>query len=188
MKLKKIILGFSVLVLFSAVWATAAPNSWIHVRVDSEQGEKVRVNLPMALISTVLPILEEKKLAHARIQMDGIELGEGRLTVADMREIWASIRSQGSYELANVEKDNQKVKVFLDGGYLRVETLEHANEQVQVRLPVAVVDALLSGPGDELDLMAAVNALAGLGEQQLVEVRSEDSSVKIWIDQSNNGN
>ncbi len=175
--------------LGTAFLATAmgATNSWIHVRVDSEKGEKVRVNVPLALVSTVLPIVQEKGLANTKIRGNHIQLGDSELTISELRQIWRSIRENGSGELANVESDGNRVNVFLDGQYLRVESRKTSHERVHVKVPVNVVDALLSGTGDELDLMAAVSALATLGNQQLVEVQADDSTVKIWIDDKNDG-
>lgn len=174
------------LLAFTALTA-AAPNSWLHVRVDSNEGEKVRVNVPLNLVSTVLPLIKEKHLTHGRLRTNRIALNGGELTVDDLRQIWASIKSSGSYELANIETSDANIHVVLDGDYLTVESLEGSREQVHVKVPVAVVDALLSGDGDELDVLAAVEALERLGGQQLVMVEADDSTVKIWIDQKSEG-
>ncbi len=190
MRRLKMTLKLSALALFGTAFLTTAmgaTNSWIHVRVDSQKGEKVRVNVPLALVSTVLPIVQEKGLADTKIRGKHIQFGDSDLTVSDLRQIWRSIRENGSGELANVEADGNQVNVFLDGQYLRVESRESSNERVHVKVPVTVVDALLSGSGDELDLMAAVSALATLGNEQLVEVQADDSTVKIWIDDKNDG-
>lgn len=190
MKQTKLTLKLSLLTLVGMAFLTGAmgaTNSWIHVRVDSEKGEKVRVNVPMSLVSTVLPIVQEKGLANTKIHGNHIQLGNSELTIGELREIWNSLRQNGSGELANVETEDNKVNVFMDGQYLRVESSEGSGEKVHVKVPVNVVDALLSGTGDELDLMAAVNALAELGDQQLVEVQADNSTVKIWIDSKNDG-
>jgi hypothetical protein len=51
-----------------------------------------------------------------------------------------------------------------------------------------VVSALLSGNGDEINLEAAFEALARHGQGELLTVRSDDETVRIWIDQQSEGN
>jgi hypothetical protein len=55
-------------------------------------------------------------------------------------------------------------------------------ETVDVSVPLTVVDALLSGGTDELDLVAAVRALGTLGDTVLVTVEDQKSKVRIWVD------
>ncbi len=54
---------------------------------------------------------------------------------------------------------------------------------VDVKVPQAVVEALLSGEGDEIDLAAAIRALAARGEGELVTVDNKDAKVRVWVDQ-----
>jgi len=59
---------------------------------------------------------------------------------------------------------------------------------VRVRFPLDVVDALLSGGENELDLIAALDALADHGGGDLVTVESDDESIRVWIDTDADGN
>jgi hypothetical protein len=47
-----------------------------------------------------------------------------------------------------------------------------------------VVEALLSTETEELDLLAAVHALAKYGDSQLVSIVSDDAKVRVWVDGS----
>ena len=58
-------------------------------------------------------------------------------------------------------------------------------EKVDVKLPLPVVDALLSGPDDELNFVAAVRALKESGDGELVAVTDRSTVVRIWIDGKN---
>jgi len=58
-------------------------------------------------------------------------------------------------------------------------------EKVDVKLPLPVVDALLSGPDDELNFPAAVKALKERGDGELVAVTDRSTVVRIWIDGRN---
>ncbi len=49
-------------------------------------------------------------------------------------------------------------------------------------MPFAVVDALLSGDEDKLDIEAAIHALVQEGEGELVTVTSDKDNVRVWVD------
>ena len=55
--------------------------------------------------------------------------------------------------------------------------------EVQIRVPVRVVDALLSGTGETLDVRAAIQELASL-RGEMVQVIQPDSRIRVWIDES----
>ena len=58
--------------------------------------------------------------------------------------------------------------------------------RVDVKIPMKVVEALLSAGKDELDLVAALRALsAHSGDTELVSVKSDDSTVRVWLDSKN---
>jgi hypothetical protein len=48
-----------------------------------------------------------------------------------------------------------------------------------------VVDALLSAGKDELDILAALKALSAHGDTDLVTVKDEENTVRVWIDSKN---
>jgi hypothetical protein len=48
-----------------------------------------------------------------------------------------------------------------------------------------VVDALFSPDKDELDLIAGLHALAAQGDTELVSVKDEENTVRVWVDSKN---
>jgi len=56
---------------------------------------------------------------------------------------------------------------------------------VEVKVPMKVVDALFSAGKDELDVVAALRALSGNGDTELVNVKDSENTVHIWIDSRN---
>jgi hypothetical protein len=48
-----------------------------------------------------------------------------------------------------------------------------------------VVDALFSAGKDELDIVAALRALSAHGDTELVSVKSDDNTVRVWLDSKN---
>jgi hypothetical protein len=65
---------------------------------------------------------------------------------------------------------------------VRVQDREDG-DQVHVDVPTAVVDALLSAPGDELNVRAAMDELKRM-KGEIVRVKDKDSTVRVWIDES----
>ena len=62
----------------------------------------------------------------------------------------------------------------------------YERSRVDVKIPMKVVEALLSAGKDELDLVAALRALSAHGgDTELVSVKSDDSTVRVWLDSKN---
>jgi hypothetical protein len=55
--------------------------------------------------------------------------------------------------------------------------------EVQIRVPVSVVDALLSGTGETLDVRGAIQELSAL-RGEMVQVIQPDGRIRVWIDES----
>jgi hypothetical protein len=79
------------------------------------------------------------------------------------------------------------VRVAKAGGYLLVKVQEGKgkSEKVDIKIPFSVVEALLSGEQDELDVLAAVRALSAHGDTELVTVTDKSETVRIWVDSKN---
>ena len=61
------------------------------------------------------------------------------------------------------------------------------DQNVEVRVPMTVVNALLAPGNDELDLVGASRALAASGATELVNVKDGSNTVRVWLDSSNTG-
>jgi len=58
--------------------------------------------------------------------------------------------------------------------------------RVEVKIPMKVVDALFSAGKDELDIVAALRALSAHGgDTELVSVKSDQNTVRVWLDSKN---
>jgi len=57
--------------------------------------------------------------------------------------------------------------------------------KVEIKVPMKVVEALLSAGKDELDVLAALRALSAHGDTELVTVKDAESEVRVWIDSKN---
>jgi len=182
MRKKSLILSAALLVLLAGV-TTAASKLWVHVHVeDATKEETVKINLPISVIETMLPIVEQKKLRDGHIK-----LNDSEFRVEDLRKVWNDIRDEGDMEFISVQGRDKNVRVFIEGNYLLVQPEEKDKSKVDIRIPLKVVDAMLSGKGDELNLTAAVKALRDSGVRDIITVKDEDTSVRVWIDDKNLG-
>jgi hypothetical protein len=164
--------------------AAAATGQWLHVAVDEHgpDGSNVRVNVPIDLVTKVLPLIRHEDLADGKVKL---HLGQEEMSATDLRAIWEAVRSSRDGEYVTVDGPKDKVRVAKRGEFLLVEAAEtgEKTEKVDVKIPVAVVDALFSGTEkDELNLTAAVEALARHGGGDFVTVESDDAHIRIWID------
>ena len=175
----KIIPAFLVAVLGLAAAATAT-DLWLHVRVEETGGAKVKVNVPASMVEKAIAMVPEEHLSHGRIQLaDCCE----HMSPAELRELWQEIKNSPDMTFVTVEEDDESVRVWKEEGYLKVHVIDQGRgDQVDVQVPLAVVDALLSGEGDELNLEAAIHALVDQGQGELVTVRGEDETVRVWVD------
>jgi len=81
------------------------------------------------------------------------------------------------------EEDGDHVTVARKGDMVQVRVEDRGDgDQVRVDVPTAVVDALLSAPGQELNVRAAMAELRKM-KGEIVSVKDKDSTVHVWIDE-----
>jgi hypothetical protein len=154
---------------------------FIHVEVREAGGEEgsVNINLPLALAQVALATMQETVDQHARMTFD-----KGELKVSDLRKMWRAMRDAGDTEFVTVQEAGETVRIYREGEMVFVKVNEgDAKDKVRIQVPVGVMDALLSGEGEELDLAAAIDKLGSMGKGELVRIEEEaGDSVRIWID------
>jgi hypothetical protein len=133
------------------------------------------------VIEAAAPLASGEWAKHAKIQ------GPSGLDKAQLRAMWTAAKEAGDSEFVKVESEGDHVRVARVGGRLvvRVDQAGAKGDRVTVEIPGEVADALLSGPGDQLDFVAALNALKRAGNMQLVSVESAKDKVRIWVDDRN---
>jgi hypothetical protein len=133
------------------------------------------------VVRAVLEVSPEKLFAHGRAHFPQ----GGDLKVSDLRRIWRELRDTGEAELLSAEEGDEVVRVSKRQGRLQIRADKRSGKEVvRVDVPVPVVDALLSGEGEELNLRQAFVELEKL-RGDIVRVEEEGSRVRIWIDESN---
>jgi len=159
--------------------------AWLHVRVEEprpgSRGSRVHVNLPMAAVEAALQAVPDAVASEGRFHFG--RHGRG-MEISEFRRLWQELKGAGDAELVSVDDDDEHVSVSRKGDLLQVRVQEHGErETVYVDVPAAVVDALFSGSGEELNVRAAVAELR-TRRGDVVRVNDRNSTVRIWIDDS----
>ncbi len=194
--MRRILSALTILVWLGSATAALAAERWVHVKVNEtgEDGERVRVNFPLSLAEKILPTINAHKLHNGKVTVDEHDFKE-----VDLRALLDAVRTAQDNEYVTVESKHENVRVAKSGGFMLIKVREtpHPSKKekesgatpkvhtVDVKIPFTVVNALLSGEKDELDLVAGLRALGQYDNLELVTVNDEDSSVRIWIDTQN---
>lgn len=162
--------------------ASATPDRWIHVRIHKpgNSTESVRVNLPIGVARAVLPLIQKELDANMELEAEGLK-------IQDLREAWKELREARGADLVTIDSDDAKIRVTMERDQVLVRTAEGSEAEIDVRLPVDVVDALLSAEGERLDITAAFEALMRSPRLDLVSVRKGEDRVRVWIDERADG-
>jgi hypothetical protein len=158
--------------------------AWVHVRVEEgPRQSKVSVNLPVSVVDAALEAAPEEIMSHGHIHLG--RMGRHDLTVSDLRRAWNEMKATGDAEFATVEEEDQKVRIARAGNLMLIHVDKtDGEESVRVEVPIQVVDALFSGQGEELNLRAGFAELKKR-RGDIVRVKDNHSTVRIWIDEGN---
>jgi hypothetical protein len=189
---------------------------WLHVRVvnTDDKNETVRVNIPLDLAEKILPTINKERLHNGKVRIDEAQIHGD----VDLHALMDAIRTSKDGEFVTVQGSENDVRVAKEGGRLIVHVTDksghglhhhHAkhsdadksdddkeeakNEKhdvstVEIMIPMKVIDALFSAGKDELDLVAALHALSAQGDVELVSVKSDENTVRVWLDSKNVSN
>jgi hypothetical protein len=173
--------------------SSKASDRWLHVRVVStdSKNETVRVNVPLDMAEKVLPAINKDRLHNGKVHFSDADMNG-----VDLKTLLDAVRTAKDGEFVTVQSNDSDVRVAKQNGYMLVHvTDKHAGaskdskpserSRVDVKIPMKVVDALFSAGKDELDLVAALRVLSLHGDTELVSVKSDDNTVRIWLDSKN---
>jgi hypothetical protein len=177
----------------------ASAEPWLHVKVveTDRDAETVRVNVPLSLVEALVPLMDhahdgddadddaaDNTDHHSRRHHHGMSINDHDITPAEMRALLEAVRQAEDGEYVAVDGVDEKVRVTKSGGLFLVDVKDRGEEreQVQVKIRMEVLEALLSGGKDELNFQAAAKSLRNYAGEDLVTVVSKDETVRIWID------
>lgn len=171
--------------LFATGSAQAGDTRWIHIFVQDGPDEEVRLNVPISLVRAILPLIDEDGISHGKIMIEDADI-----PVEVLRQVWDEVRKIDSGEFVKVDTPDEDVRISKEGDELLITVLDEKDDtNVTVRLHESIIAALLSSEKEnELDLMAAIEALDTKMRGDLVSVQDEETMVRIWVDDTNEGN
>ncbi|MCY4637289.1 MAG: hypothetical protein OXG04_22790 [Acidobacteria bacterium] len=151
---------------------------------DGQEGAdfNVNINVPLAAVEPLLRLVPHDILSEGRLAMGDRDVP---VDVAAMRGLWGAISDIGDAEFLTVDSEDETVSISRTGDQILVQMAEcdeNGGETVDIRLPVVVLDALLSGDDETLDVGAAVEHLADL-RGDIVRVSGDDHQLRVWIDE-----
>ena len=163
----------------SRAQSSNAVTPWLHVRVEEpSKRSRVHLNLPMPAVEAAL------KAAPDSVALDGGTPLGGNMNLDRFRRLWKDLETAGDAEIAAVEQGDARQHISKKGGRLLIHLQDDTEPKtVDVDVPGAVVDALFSGTGQELNIRAAVAHLR-TARGDVVRVHGRDSTVRIWIDET----
>lgn len=171
---------FLCVALLALLAGAASADPWIHLQVEEGHGgDRVSVNLPISLMRAAVNMIPDDVNADIELEFDDVDFDWH-----EMRAFWDEVKRAPEMTFVTVETRDEHIAVRKEGNMLVIRTTE-SNEygaEVDMQLPTAVVDALLSGPEGRFDFAAALDALVDYGPGQLMTVRDGDDRVRIWID------
>jgi hypothetical protein len=181
------ILGSALLVAaLTAGQAKAAGDLWIHVKVDGhgEKDERVSVNMPLSMVRNLSGMMSDEEHHPGRMRIHDHDYN-----VSELRRAWREIERGPDANFITVKDPDSDVKIAKRGDYLEMRAVDRRGkrEEVEARVPLPVVSALLAGDGDEINLDAALDELARHGQGEILTVHSDDETVHIWIDRESEG-
>jgi hypothetical protein len=194
----RLVLGGAILavaLLAGSAFKVQAQSSqrWLHVRVDNpdDKGEMVRVNVPIALAELLVSSVDHDQLHHGHVNIGR----HADLNGVDLRAMLDAVRTSPDGEFVSVKNRDQDIRVSKQNGYLLVHVIDsnrkndRDRQEVQIRVPLTVVEALVASSkgGDDLDIGAALRALAAHGDTDLVNVKDGHQTVHVWLDSKNDG-
>ncbi len=177
--------------------SSAKSDQWLHVRVvnSDDRGQTVKINVPLELAENVLPAINKEQLHNGKLKIEQAHMND-----VDLHALMSAVRNAKDGQYVTVTGGDQDVRVSKQGDRLMVHVEDknkdknngkHGDKakssEVEIKIPMRVIDALLSAGKDELDVVAGLHALAAQGDTELVSVKSEDSTVRIWLDSKNGG-
>lgn len=187
----------------------------VRVIATDGRGETVRVNVPLDMAEKILPAINKDRLHDGKVhftgaECDGVDLKaimdavrtskDGEFVTVQADDSDVRVAKQSGYLVIHVTDKSgrhhfhhrhdadasvQDDKSDKSAKPEKAETASTHESKVDVKVPMKVVDALFSAGKDELDLGAALRVLATFGDTELVTVKADDATVRVWLDSKN---
>jgi hypothetical protein len=169
----------AVALLLSTAAIAEDTTRWVNVHVtENSSGTNVEVHLPLNLVLTVLRNVDVENFhgGHVDLELDDMDI--------NFPEIFQAMKDAPDGEFVTVTSDEADVNVRKVGGTLHVSVNQKEDEmaQVEVTVPMTMMDALSFGEENTLDVLALLESFDNLPNGELVKVTSNEANVRVWIE------
>jgi len=177
----KVVTLIAVAALLAAPTAYAGDETrWVNVHVtENSSNTNVEVHLPLNLVLTVLRNVDVENFhgGHVDLELDDdMDI--------NFPEIMAAVKDAPDGQFVTVTSDEADVSVHKQAGTLFVTVNQKEDEmaQVEVTMPMEMMDALTFGEENTLDVAALLQSFDKLPNGELVKVTSNEANVRVWIE------
>ena len=177
----------SLIALVAVVALVAAPAAiaqdstrWVNVTVtENSSNTNVEVHLPLNLVLTVLQNVDVENFHKGHVDLEFEEDMD-----IDFPEILAAVKDAPDGKFVTVTSDEADVSVHKKAGmlYVTVNQKEDEMAQVEVTVPLELMDALNFGEDNTVDVVALLGSFDKLPNGELVKVTSNEANVRVWIE------
>jgi hypothetical protein len=179
MKKRLMLLGALALLMLPGAALSAQTAGWVHVRVDGDEDEQVQLNLPVSMVSVAFQAIREEGLEDLRGGRGG---SDDDVSFDDARALWQAMRDAGDAEFVNVQDGDDSLRIYREGDRVYVEGSENGDQSLSIEMPVQLADALLGEDADDVDFEAVIQDLVRQGQADLVLIRDDERTVRLWAD------
>jgi len=144
----------------------------VDVREGGPDGHHIVVPVPLALVQTALAFAPEEKV---RVKLDR---AAQHLPLA--REVLEALAAGPDGELVRVEEPGEQVVITKVGDTLRVH-VHDGNDDVTVNVPIPLAMAAIPDSEGRIPMVNLAGALGGVRFTDLVDVRSGNDHVKVYV-------
>lgn len=155
----------------------SAETAWVHVRLDEPAKQsRLCLNLPLPAVEAAL------KAAPDSIAVEGGTPITREMDLDRLRRRWKELETTGNAEIVSFEEGEARESVSKMWGRLLIHLQDdRESRKIDLAVPEAVVDALFSGAGQELNIRAAVPYLRTM-RGDLLRVHDRGLALHVWID------
>jgi hypothetical protein len=161
------------------VGAQDAAQAWLHVQITGgDDTKRMNVNVPLSAAAALLAMAPPEVIAEGEAG-----LAARGISVSALREMWAQLKELGDAEFVTIEEEDETIRIARVADQIEIAVRDtEDDETLNVEIPVTVVDRLLTGSDDTLNIAAVLEPLRGL-RGDIVRVRESDRQVRVWIDE-----
>ena len=136
---------------------------------DSEVPNEVKMNIPLALVRSLRPQLDEV-FADA-------DFG---FFHEQFRQAWQEIKDAGPFNVVEIFHEGQSIRISTTETHIIIKAKSKEIGDAVARIPLALGDAFFNMTG-QIDLDQILSQVTLLSGQDLVSVESDKFDLRIWV-------